>query len=41
LRLLNGNPLVSHVLGKCKDADIFPEIDINSEFGISKSVADE
>ena len=41
LRLLDGKPLVSHVLDKCKDADIFSEIYINSESGIFKSVADE
>ena len=41
LRLLDGKPLVSHVLKKCKDADIFSEIYINSESGIFKSVADE
>ena len=41
LRLLDGKPLVSHVLEKCKDADIFSEIYINSESGIFKSVSDE
>jgi len=41
LRLLDGKPLVSHVLEKCKDADIFSEIYINSESETFKSVADE
>ena len=41
LRLLDGKPLVSHVLEKCKVAGIFSEIYINSESGIFKSVADE
>ena len=41
LRLLDGKPLVSHVLEKCKDAGIFSEIYINSESEIFKLVADE
>jgi len=41
LRLLDEKPLVSHVLEKCKDADIFSEIYINSESKKFKSVADE
>ena len=41
LRLLDGKPLVSHVLEKCKDAGIFSEIYINSESETFKSVADE
>ena len=40
-RLLDGKPLVSHILKKCKDADIFSERQINSESGIFKSVANE
>ena len=39
LRLLDGKPLVSHVLEKCKDANIFSEIYINSESEVFKDIA--
>ena len=39
LRLLDGKPLVSHVLEKCKDAGIFSEIYINSESELFKDIA--
>ena len=41
LRLLDGKPLVAHSLEKCKDADIFSDIYINSESEIFKPVADK
>jgi len=41
LRLLDGKPLVSHVLEKCKEADIFSEIYINSESEIFKDIAND
>ena len=39
LRLLDGKPLVSHVLEKCKKADIFSEIYINSESEVFNGIA--
>ena len=41
LRLLDGKPLVSHVLEKCKKTGLFSEIYINSESKIFKDVADD
>ena len=41
LRLLDGKPLVSHVLEKCKDANIFSEIYINSESELFKGIAND
>ena len=41
LRLLDGKPLVSHVLEKCKDAGIFSEIYINSESELFKDIAND
>ena len=41
LRLLDGKPLVSHVLEKCKDANIFSEIYINSESELFKDIAND
>ena len=41
LRLLDGKPLVSHVIEKCKEADIFSEIYINSESELFKDIAND
>ena len=41
LRLLAGKPLVCHVVDKCKQADVFDEIYINSEADVFKNIADE
>ena len=41
LRLLDGKPLVSHVLEKCKETEIFSEIYINSESEIFKDIAND
>lgn len=41
LRLLAGKPLVAHAVEKCKQAEIFDEIYINSESEIFKPIADE
>ena len=41
LRLLEGKPLVSHVLEKCKDANIFSEIYINSESELFRGIAND
>lgn len=41
LRLLDGKPLVSHVIEKCKATGIFSDIYINSESEIFNNVANE
>ena len=41
LRMLDGKPLVSHVLEKCKDSGVFCAIYINSESEIFKEIADK
>lgn len=41
LRLLDGKPLVSHVLEKCKNADIFSEIYINSESEVFNNITND
>ena len=39
LRLLAGKPLVSHVIEKCKEVEIFSDIYINSESNIFNDIA--